>query len=140
MKAEKTIYLNRDKTKVVREDSPDAAFLLVRAGSEISNAEAQRYGLLPKSAAASKDPPMPRNKMIATANALPGGSKPEEPPKDSPVAAEFSEEDALTLDLKRANAATLQAICGVLGLPVAETNREMTEAILAERARRATDK
>src|SRR4029077_7327092 len=45
-KAEKTWFLNADKTQAVDEDDPKAAFLLVREGSEIEEAELEKYGLL----------------------------------------------------------------------------------------------
>lgn len=37
-----TVFLNADKTKAVSEDSPDAAFLFVRAGSAVNESEAAR--------------------------------------------------------------------------------------------------
>lgn len=43
--ADRNIYLNADRSKVVEEDSPDAAFLLVAEGSELSDEEAAEYGL-----------------------------------------------------------------------------------------------
>jgi hypothetical protein len=43
--AKRTAFLNADKSKLVAEDSPDAAFLFVREGSAIrDNAEADRLG------------------------------------------------------------------------------------------------
>ncbi len=45
MIANKNLYLNRDKTAVVAEDSPDAAFLLAGKGTEISPEAAAKYGL-----------------------------------------------------------------------------------------------
>ena len=41
-----TWFLNSDKTRAVEEDSPEAAFLLVRAGTEADEAELEKYGLL----------------------------------------------------------------------------------------------
>lgn len=43
-KATETLYMNADKTKLVKEGDPDAAFLFVRKGSAINDAESQRYG------------------------------------------------------------------------------------------------
>ncbi len=43
--SEKTLFLNADRTQVVDEGSDDAAFLLVRAGSELNDQDAQRYGI-----------------------------------------------------------------------------------------------
>ena len=43
--AKRTAFYNADKSKLVAEDSPDAAFLFVREGSAIrDNAEADRLG------------------------------------------------------------------------------------------------
>lgn len=44
-KSDRDIYLNADKSAVVEEGDPDAAFLLVGAGSEIDDTEAAKYGL-----------------------------------------------------------------------------------------------
>lgn len=41
----KTLYLNADRSKVVDEGSPDAAFLLVREGAYLEKTEAERYGV-----------------------------------------------------------------------------------------------
>lgn len=43
--AKKRLYLNADRTKLVEEGSPDAAFLLAAEGAEVPDAEAKRYGL-----------------------------------------------------------------------------------------------
>ncbi len=43
--ANKTLYLNADRTELVEEDSPDAAFLLARAGTRVDDADAERYGI-----------------------------------------------------------------------------------------------
>lgn len=52
-KSDRALYLNADKSEVVEEGSPDAAFLLVGAGSEIDDADAAKYGL--KSAGKTED-------------------------------------------------------------------------------------
>lgn len=44
MKSNVTLYLNKDKTEVVEEGSRDAAFLLVRAGKEMSESDMDVYG------------------------------------------------------------------------------------------------
>lgn len=44
-KVTQRLYLNADKTKVVKEGSPDAAFLFATPGKEIPAAEAEKYGL-----------------------------------------------------------------------------------------------
>ncbi len=43
--ADKTYYLTADKSMVVEEGSAEAAFLLVAAGGQISQEEAEKYGL-----------------------------------------------------------------------------------------------
>lgn len=44
-KSDKALFLNADRTEVVEEGSPDAAFLLVGAGSSLDDNEAAKYGL-----------------------------------------------------------------------------------------------
>lgn len=39
------IYLNADKTAIVEEGSPNAAFLLVGSGGQLTDEEAAKYGL-----------------------------------------------------------------------------------------------
>ena len=51
--ADRTLYLNADQSKVVEEGDSAAAFLLVREGSQIDTALAERYGL--KSSAKAED-------------------------------------------------------------------------------------
>jgi hypothetical protein len=46
MKATKRLFVNADKSKIVEEGSADAAFLLVGEGQEISDEDAEKYGLL----------------------------------------------------------------------------------------------
>lgn len=43
--ADTTLYLNADRSAVVEEGSPDAAFLLVRAGAAVDDATAAQYKL-----------------------------------------------------------------------------------------------
>lgn len=43
MKATATVYLNQDKSKAVAEGDKDAKFLLVKEGSEISDADVEKY-------------------------------------------------------------------------------------------------
>lgn len=43
MKASQTVYLTRDRSRAVPAGDKDAAVLLVRAGLEISAAEAEKY-------------------------------------------------------------------------------------------------
>ena len=42
--AKETLYMNADRSKLVKEGDPDAAFLFVRKGSAINDAEAERLG------------------------------------------------------------------------------------------------
>lgn len=53
-KVTERLYLNADKTKVVKEGSPDAAFLYATPGKEIPAEEAERYGLTSSRKAAEK--------------------------------------------------------------------------------------
>jgi hypothetical protein len=56
MRAEKRLYLTRDRSRVVEEGAADAAFLLAAQGAEIPDAEARRLGLMgtPEEQAAAK--------------------------------------------------------------------------------------
>lgn len=44
-KTDKRLYVNADRSKIVDEDSPDAAFLLAAAGHTVSDEDVKRYGL-----------------------------------------------------------------------------------------------
>jgi hypothetical protein len=44
-RAGKRLYVNADKSKVVEEDSPEAAYLLVGAGGTVTDEMAKQYGL-----------------------------------------------------------------------------------------------
>lgn len=51
-KSDKRLYVNADRSKIVEEDSPEAAYLLVGAGGQVSDEDAKKYGLKePKPAA-----------------------------------------------------------------------------------------
>lgn len=71
MISKQTVYLNADRTKAVEEGAPDARFLLVREGHEISEAEVEKYGatsLLKGSkseALAQNESPAPQNRESA---------------------------------------------------------------------------
>lgn len=43
--SDKRLYVNKDKSRVVEESDPEAAYLLVAEGSELSDADAEKYGL-----------------------------------------------------------------------------------------------
>lgn len=45
MQAKNRIFVNADKSKVVDEGSPEAAFLLVGEGGEVSDEDIEKYGL-----------------------------------------------------------------------------------------------
>jgi hypothetical protein len=45
MRADKRYYLNADRSKVVEQDDPDAAYLLAAEGDDITNEDVKRYGL-----------------------------------------------------------------------------------------------
>ena len=44
-KADRRLYHNADKSKVVEEDDPEAAYLAIAEGQEVPDAEAKRLGL-----------------------------------------------------------------------------------------------
>lgn len=46
MKADKRLYLNADRSKVVEEGDPEAAYLFAAEGAEVPDAEAKKYGLM----------------------------------------------------------------------------------------------
>lgn len=43
--APKNLYVNKDKSKLVEESDPDAAFLLAAAGTEVEPEVVEKYGL-----------------------------------------------------------------------------------------------
>jgi hypothetical protein len=65
MISNKRLYLTADRSRVVEEESPDAAYLLVGAGCELPDAVARQYGLLDESVVIEKaiEAP-PENKAI----------------------------------------------------------------------------
>ena len=63
MISDKRLYLTADRSRVVDENSPDAAYLLVGAGCELNDAVARQYGLLDKFEAKAIEAP-PENKAI----------------------------------------------------------------------------
>lgn len=78
--SDKRLHVNADRTKVVPEDSEDAAYILVGEGGELSDEEAAKYGLN-KSARKSEDKavaapaenkaePAPENKAAGTGSGL----------------------------------------------------------------------
>ena len=74
MIADRRLYLTADRERVVEEGDPDAAFLFVTPGKQISDADAERYGLKPARAEAkqadesdNKEAPAPANKARRSA-------------------------------------------------------------------------
>ena len=65
MLSNKRLYLTADRSRVVEEGNPDAAFLLVGAGCELHDTVARQYGLLDVQAKAIKA--APENKAIEAA-------------------------------------------------------------------------
>lgn len=68
-RSDKRLYVNADKSKVVEEDSPEAAFLLVGEGGTVSDEDAKKYGLkapqrteVTEVESESKQEPEPENK------------------------------------------------------------------------------
>lgn len=62
MIADRKLFLTADRERVVEEGDPDAAFLLAAPGKQISDADAERYGLKPKAKAEAKQADEPDNK------------------------------------------------------------------------------
>jgi hypothetical protein len=56
-KADRNLYHNADKSKVVEEGDPEAAFLAIAEGQEVPDAEAARLGLDKVQAKQVKGPP-----------------------------------------------------------------------------------
>lgn len=54
---DRKIFVNADKSKVVEEGSPEAAFLLASKGKELDEATVKRYGLAPPQDKALKSAP-----------------------------------------------------------------------------------
>lgn len=62
MELDRRLWLNADRTKVVEDGDPEAAFLLGNEGTEIPDDEAKRLGVKAKSASANKAKQAPSNK------------------------------------------------------------------------------
>jgi hypothetical protein len=56
------LYLNSDRSRVVEESDPDAAFLLIGAGGSLDDATARQYGLI-------KDAPLTASSVLLAAPA-----------------------------------------------------------------------
>lgn len=55
--AAETVYLNKDKTKKVKEDSEEAAYLLCREGCAVSDEDVEKYGVKVKKEGETVDEP-----------------------------------------------------------------------------------
>ena len=66
--ATERLYLTADKERVVKEGDPDAAFLFVTPGKEISAEDAKRYGIKEAAKPANKEAEAPANKSGVTFN------------------------------------------------------------------------
>ena len=65
-KSDKRLYVNADRSKIVEEDSPEAAYLLVGAGGQVSDEDAKKYGLkASRSAENKKADDEPESKQVA---------------------------------------------------------------------------
>lgn len=73
MKADKRYYLNADRSRVVEEGDPDAAYLLAAEGTDISNEDVERYGL------GDKKPKAPEAQVVhsVAADAAPADVQPD---------------------------------------------------------------
>ena len=65
MIADRRLYLTADKERLVEEGSADAAFLFATPGKEISDEDAERYGLTAKPKAETKQADPPEDKQAA---------------------------------------------------------------------------
>jgi hypothetical protein len=46
-RTDRRLYLNADRSKVVEENDPEAAYLYLGKGHQVSDADAEKYGLKP---------------------------------------------------------------------------------------------
>jgi hypothetical protein len=79
MKADRRLYLNADRSRVVEDGDPEAAYLLAAEGTDISNEDVRRYGLDKKQA------PEPEPMVVHSIAA--------DPPKDEPKEDAPAEDD-----------------------------------------------
>ena len=63
-KSDKRLYLNADRSKVVEEGDPDAAYLFAVEGDTVSAEDAKKYELRAPKAADEKDEPEPETKQV----------------------------------------------------------------------------
>lgn len=63
--SDKRLCVNADESKVVDCDSPDAAYLLVGEGGELTDEQAKKYGLSDKGKAKAEPEAAPEPKAVA---------------------------------------------------------------------------
>lgn len=68
MIADRRLYLTADKSRVVEEGDPEAAFLFTTPGKTISDADVERYGLAPKKAKPPVEEPAEEKQAAPKAN------------------------------------------------------------------------
>jgi hypothetical protein len=68
MELDRKLWLTADKSKVVEDGDPDAAFLLGTPGTVVPDDEAERLGLTGKPKAAEKQTAAPANKARKAAS------------------------------------------------------------------------
>jgi enoyl-CoA hydratase/carnithine racemase len=80
--ANRRLFLSADRSRVVEENDPDAAFLLATVGDELSDAEAHRLGLLERmpDPDADVEAAAKEKRPAATKVRYPKGTKAQEPP------------------------------------------------------------
>lgn len=67
MIADRRLWLTADRARVVEEGDPEAAFLFVTPGKEISDSDAEKYGLKRSAKPGAKQADEPANKEAAPA-------------------------------------------------------------------------
>lgn len=63
MIADRRLWLTADRERVVEEGDPEAAFLFATPGKEVSDEDAERYGLKPSRKAKDDDAPVAEEKQ-----------------------------------------------------------------------------
>lgn len=66
--ADRKLWLTADKETLVEDGDPKAAFLFASEGDEVSDEDAERYGLKPKKAEAKQSAPAEDKQASAPAN------------------------------------------------------------------------
>lgn len=66
MRADRKLWLTADRTEVVEDGDPRAAFLFAAPGKEISDADAERYGITEAKPVEEKQADEPADKQAPT--------------------------------------------------------------------------